>query len=164
MLPRLPQTNHFISYFIEKIWQSLAQSPTFLLQYDLMPASILSCFPLLKHVYKEAIPYTSSERFSYRFPHYFYVFSHTFRIRSSHVHLHMYMHVYLDRCEFSPCIRKIPWRREWQPTPVLLPGKSYGQKSLVGYSPQGFKELDTTEQLHFANSVGVFSLWVKTKI
>ena len=40
-----------------------------------------------------------------------------------------------------------PWL--WQPTPVLLPGKSHGQKSLVGYSPQGHKELDTTEQLHF---------------
>ena len=37
------------------------------------------------------------------------------------------------------------WRREWQPTPVLLPGKSHGQRSLVGYRPWGLKELDTTE-------------------
>ena len=44
---------------------------------------------------------------------------------------------------------KIPWRREWQPTPVFLPGESHGQKSLVGYSPRGRKELDTTERLHF---------------
>ena len=43
----------------------------------------------------------------------------------------------------------IPWRRQWQPTPVLLPGKSHGWKSLVGYSPWGRKQLDTTEQLHF---------------
>ena len=37
---------------------------------------------------------------------------------------------------------KIPWRREWQLTPVLLPGESYGQRNLVGYSPWGQKELD----------------------
>ena len=38
------------------------------------------------------------------------------------------------------------WRRKWQPTPVFLPGKSHGQRSLVGYSPQGSKESDTTEE------------------
>ena len=43
---------------------------------------------------------------------------------------------------------KIPWRRKWQPPPVFLPGKSHGQRSLVGYSPCGWKELDTTEQLN----------------
>ena len=41
--------------------------------------------------------------------------------------------------------RSIPWRREWQPTPVSLPGESHGQRSLAGYSSQGNKELDTTE-------------------
>ena len=41
------------------------------------------------------------------------------------------------------------WRRQWQPTPVLLPGKSHGRRSLVGYSPWGHEELDRTEQLHF---------------
>ena len=40
---------------------------------------------------------------------------------------------------------KILWRREWQPTPVLLPGESYGWRSLVGCSPQGHTESDTTE-------------------
>ena len=44
---------------------------------------------------------------------------------------------------------EIPWRRKWQPTPVVSPGESQGQRSLVGYSPWGRKELDTTEQLHF---------------
>ena len=44
-------------------------------------------------------------------------------------------------------VRKIPWRREWQPTPVFLYGEFYGQRGLVGYSPQGCKESDTTEQL-----------------
>ena len=41
------------------------------------------------------------------------------------------------------------WRRKWQPTPVLLPGKSHGRRSLVGCSPWGRKELDMTEWLHF---------------
>ena len=42
-----------------------------------------------------------------------------------------------------------PWRRQWHPTPVLLPGKSHGQRSLVGCSPWVRWESDTTEQLHF---------------
>ena len=46
---------------------------------------------------------------------------------------------------------KIPWRRKWQPTPVLLPGESHGRRSLVGYSPRGRKESDTTERLHFTS-------------
>ena len=41
------------------------------------------------------------------------------------------------------------WRRKWQPTPVLLPGKFHGSRSLVGYSPWGHKESDTIERLHF---------------
>ena len=40
-------------------------------------------------------------------------------------------------------------RRQWQPTPVFLPGKSHGRRSLVGWSPWGREESDTTEQLHF---------------
>ena len=42
-------------------------------------------------------------------------------------------------------IRKIPWRREWEPTPVFLPGESHGERNLMGYSPWGHKELDMTE-------------------
>ena len=41
-------------------------------------------------------------------------------------------------------VNYIPWRRAWQPTPVLLPGESHGQRSLVGYSPWGHKESDMT--------------------
>ena len=41
------------------------------------------------------------------------------------------------------------WRRQWHPTPVLLPGKSHGRRSLVGCSPWGHQESDTTERLHF---------------
>ena len=40
-------------------------------------------------------------------------------------------------------------RRQWQPTPVLLPGKSHGRRSLVGCSPWGREESETTERLHF---------------
>ena len=49
--------------------------------------------------------------------------------------------------EFDPWVRKIPWRRARQPTPVFLPQKSHGQGRLVGYGPWGRKELDTTEWL-----------------
>ena len=43
---------------------------------------------------------------------------------------------------------RFPWRRKWQPTPVFLPGESHGQRSLMGFSPRGRKESDTTERLH----------------
>ena len=55
----------------------------------------------------------------------------------------------VGRPRFNPWVRKIPWRRKWHPTPVLLPGKSHGLRSLVGYRPWGHKESDTTERLHF---------------
>ena len=45
---------------------------------------------------------------------------------------------------FDPWVRKIPWRREWLPTSVFLPGKPHGQRSLAGYSPRVHKKLDTT--------------------
>ena len=50
---------------------------------------------------------------------------------------------------FDPQVGKSPWRRKWQLTPVDLPGKSHGQRSLVGCSPLGRQESDTTERLHF---------------
>ena len=49
------------------------------------------------------------------------------------------------RHEFKPWVRKTPWRSKWQPTPVFLPGKSHGQRSLVGYSLRSRKESDITE-------------------
>ena len=48
------------------------------------------------------------------------------------------------------------WRRKWQPTPVVLPGKSHGWRSVVGYSPWGCKESDMTEPLHIQSF-----LWVR---
>ena len=55
-------------------------------------------------------------------------------------------HMHCKRLGFHPCVRKIPWRRKWQPSPVFMPGKSHGQMSLVGYSPWRCKESDK-EQL-----------------
>ena len=49
------------------------------------------------------------------------------------------------RHRFDPWVGKIPWRRKWQPTPVILPGKSHGQ-SLVGYSPWGHNESHVAER------------------
>ena len=51
--------------------------------------------------------------------------------------------------QFQSLGREDHWRRKWQPTPVFLPGKSHGRKSLIGYSPWGCKESDMTEQLRF---------------
>ena len=49
------------------------------------------------------------------------------------------------RHRFDTWVGKIPWRRAWQPTPVFLPGESYGQRNLVDYSPYDCTELDVTE-------------------
>ena len=53
------------------------------------------------------------------------------------------------RCGFDPWVRKIPWRRKWQPTPIFLPRKSHGQRSLVGY---GRKESDVTDDLAYTHA------------
>ena len=53
----------------------------------------------------------------------------------------------IQETQVRSLIRKIPWRRAWQLTPVILPGEAHGEKSLVGYSPRGGKESDMTEPL-----------------
>ena len=50
-----------------------------------------------------------------------------------------------SRFGFDPWVRKMHWRKKWQPIPEFLPGKSYGQRNLMGYSSSGCKELDMTE-------------------
>ena len=72
------------------------------------------------------------------------------------------MQVRHNRRRFDPWVRKIPWKREWQPTPVFLPGKYHGQRSLVGYSPWGHKELGMTEQL--STYLSVLLIAFKSKI
>ena len=49
------------------------------------------------------------------------------------------------RLGFNPWVRKTPWKREWTPTPLFLPGENQGQRSPVGYYPLGRKESDMTE-------------------
>ena len=49
-------------------------------------------------------------------------------------------------------VGKVSWTRKWQPLPVFLPGKSHGQKGLVGYSPWACQELDATWELNNKNN------------
>ena len=55
----------------------------------------------------------------------------------------------MEKCSCLQSASKLHGRRKWQPTPVLSPGKSHGRRSLVGYSPWGCEESDTTERLYF---------------
>ena len=69
------------------------------------------------------------------------------RLKNIHSTLHMipsvlpglFPFLQCRRLEFDPWVRKIPWRRKWQPTLVFLPGKFHGQRSLADYSPWGHK-------------------------
>ena len=67
----------------------------------------------------------------------------------------MLIFLIVRRPKLDPWVGKIPWRREWLPTPVLLPRKSHGQRSLVGCSPRGHQESDMTEWLNTLNN----ALW-----
>ena len=68
-------------------------------------------------------------------------------------------------CRFSPWVRKSPWNRKWQPTPVFLLRKFHGQRSLVGYSPWGRKESDTTGHIQHTHTqwvrFGFSSQWTQ---
>ena len=65
------------------------------------------------------------------------------------------------RCRFDPAVRKSSWRRKRQPTPVFLPGKSHGWRSLACYNPWGCKELDTTYLLNNNNrKINPSELWI----
>ena len=52
------------------------------------------------------------------------------------------------RCALDPWIEKIPWRREWQPIPVFLPGNFHKQRNLVGYSPGGHTASEMTVSMY----------------
>ena len=60
-------------------------------------------------------------------------------------------------CSSNSKVGKFLWRREWQSTPVFLPGEFHGQKSLAGYSPWGGKESDTTERLTYIHNIHIHS-------
>ena len=84
---------------------------------------------------------------------------------SSSLHLFSYFSLHNHACigiiwkGFSMNIFFDPWRRKWQPTPVLLPEKSHGLQSLVGYGPWGLKESGMTERLHFHFSL----IWAESR-
>ena len=63
---------------------------------------------------------------------------------------------------FDPWVRKVPWRRKWQPIPMFLPGKLHGQRSLASYSPQGPKESDRTEWLRTCTKCNDYSAYLKS--
>ena len=63
---------------------------------------------------------------------------------------------------FNPWVGKIPWNRKWQPTPVLLPGKFHGQRSLAGDSPWGRKQSDMTERLTLSLRGWSWQRWLMT--
>ena len=82
---------------------------------------------------------------------------------STHTHIHT-----LTAQQYSPAMqemqvsslgRKIPWRRKWQPTPVFLPGKSHGQRSLAGCSPWGPQrvghDLATEQQIYISSNLSI---------
>ena len=62
------------------------------------------------------------------------------------------------RLDLIPEWGRFPWSKKWQPTPVFLPGKFHGQRSLVGYSPWGHKELDMTEHVCTHGEIHSFDL------
>ena len=90
----------------------------------------------------------------------------TYKFRNTHTHVLYNARLHISRASrlaqivknlsamweiwFSPWVRKIPWRMAWQSTPVFLAGQSREQKSLVGYSPWGLEEWDTTERLRLS--------------
>ena len=63
-----------------------------------------------------------------------------------------------NRCGFNPWVRKIPWRREWQPPPAFLPGEFHGQRSLAVYSPGGRKESNMTERQTLSQTILILLL------
>ena len=88
-------------------------------------------------------------------------YSHVLYTKASPVAQWYIIHLQSRRCRrhrFDPWVGKIPWRRKWQLTPAFLPGKSHGQRSLVGYSPWSHKESDMTEQLTLFTFLSLYYL------
>ena len=81
------------------------------------------------------------------FSGYWNMFLYKFDYVIHHFNVHFFL--LLTKGSLLAHLMNAYWRRKWQPTPVLLPGKSHRWRSVVGYSPWGCKESDTTERLHF---------------
>ena len=63
------------------------------------------------------------------------------------------------RCRFDPWVGKFPWSRKWQPTPVFLPGKFHGHKSLAGYSPWGSQRIGYDWATTFTSQLSCLCFW-----
>ena len=85
-----------------------------------------------------------------------HIYSFSLMLSRSRICLQCRIH---RRCSFHPWVGKIPWRRKWQPTPVFLPGKSYGQRSQAGYGPWGHTgvghDLVTKQQKQQRNGLNI---------
>ena len=68
------------------------------------------------------------------------------------------------RCRFDSWVGKIPWRSKWQPTPVFLPRKSHGQRSLVGYSPWGHKRVRHNLETKQQQQIALVWIWAPTQL
>ena len=103
----------------------------------------LGCFHVvkLKEKKKNLNTNTSFQRYIIRVAQYMF-------LNRNFLNLGILKFKYYFSIQNNPLARvgKIPWRRKWQPTPVFLPGKSHGEKNVVGYSEWGSKEPDTTGQ------------------
>ena len=124
--------------------------------------SILSGYPIKPPAHislSESVSWELCSSDAYKWKTQTYIYIH---IHRTYIHLFIYMYIYSTsgfpggsevketacqcrRPRFNPWIRKIPRKKEWQPTPVFLPGESHGQRSLVGYSPWGHKKSNMTE-------------------
>ena len=69
-----------------------------------------------------------------------------------------------EMCKLDLWVRKIPWRRKWQPIPLFLPGKCHGQRGLMGYSPWGYKRVGTTLVTKQHNYTHVLSFLINYKL
>ena len=80
-----------------------------------------------------------------------FLMSHFYEMMDVHqTHCGNHFMMYITQIVMSSTLKFIQcWRRHWHPSPVLLPGKSHGRRSLVGSSPWGCQESGTTERLHF---------------
>ena len=120
-----------------------SDSPVFLVKntncFQVPPQSEVSQIPLFLHMLDFPLLQSPSQQ-PFVGKHCFCGISRWFNSKESTCQYRRRRRHWLD-----PWVRKIPWRRKWQPTPVFFSGKSHGQRSLAGYSPWGHKKSDMTE-------------------
>jgi hypothetical protein len=107
-------------------------------------------FELIRRVLKERAWIDIDKCFSFNISSLIWVFSNGVSVLWASLVAQMVKNLpTMQATGFNSWIRKIPWRRKWQPTPVVLSGEAHGQRSLMSYCPQGHKKSDTTKFYHF---------------